>query len=156
MAKVYEGKMDASGIKAAIVVSRFNEFVTSKLEAGAIDALVRQGAREEDISIFRVPGGFEIPLMADKLAKSGNYDTVICLGAVIKGSTPHNVYICSEVTKGIAQAAIQSGVPVAFGVLTTDTQEQAIERAGSKVGNKGFEAAMAAIEMVNLYKVADV
>ncbi|MFP4581290.1 MAG: 6,7-dimethyl-8-ribityllumazine synthase [Candidatus Sumerlaeia bacterium] len=156
MAKVYEGKMDASGIKAAIVVSRFNEFVTSKLEAGAIDALVRQGAREEDISIFRVPGGFEIPLMADKLAKSGTYDTVICLGAVIKGSTPHNVYICSEVTKGIAQAAIQSGVPVAFGVLTTDTQEQAIERAGSKVGNKGFEAAMAAIEMVNLYKVADV
>ncbi|HBF34598.1 TPA: 6,7-dimethyl-8-ribityllumazine synthase [Candidatus Sumerlaeota bacterium] len=156
MAKVFEGKMTATGMKFAIIVSRFNDLVTSKLESGAMDALQRHGADEANISVFRVPGAFEIPLVADKLAKSGNYDAVICLGAVIRGSTPHNVYICSEVTKGVAQAALASGVPVMFGVLTTDTVEQALDRAGLKVGNKGFEAATAAIEMANLYRAMDV
>jgi 6,7-dimethyl-8-ribityllumazine synthase len=155
MPKVFEGKMDAQGLKFALVVSRFNDFVTSKLEAGALDTLQRHGVADANIAIFRVPGGFEIPFMADKLAKSGSWDAVICLGAVIKGATPHNVYICSEIAKGVAHAALASGVPVAFGVLTTDTQEQAVERAGSKGGNKGVEAALAAIEMVNLYRAAD-
>ncbi|HUT22747.1 MAG TPA: 6,7-dimethyl-8-ribityllumazine synthase [Sumerlaeia bacterium] len=152
MPKVYEGKLDATGLKVAIVNSRFNDFVTSKLEAGALDALTRHGAADKNIAIYRTPGAFEIPLVADKLAKSGKFDAIICLGAVIRGGTPHNVYISSEVAKGVAQAALASGVPVAFGVLTTDTVEQAIERAGAKSGNKGFQAAMAAIEAANLYR----
>ena len=150
--QIYEGNLSAAGLKFAIVVSRFNEFITSKLEGGAIDAIRRNGGSDENISIFRVPGSFEIPFMADKAAKSGLYDAVICLGAVIRGATPHNVYISSEVAKGVAQAAISSGVPVMFGVLTTDSVDQAIERAGTKVGNKGVDAAMAAIEMANLYR----
>ncbi|MBN1867458.1 6,7-dimethyl-8-ribityllumazine synthase [Candidatus Sumerlaeota bacterium] len=152
MPKVIEGQLAAQGIRVAIVTSRFNSFVTNRLEEGALDALVRHGASDGDIAVFRTPGSFEIPLLADKLAKSGKYDAVICLGAVIRGGTPHNTYIASEVAKGIAQAALSSGVPVVFGVLTTDTVEQAIERAGAKSGNKGYEAAMTAIEMVNLYK----
>jgi 6,7-dimethyl-8-ribityllumazine synthase len=152
MPKVYEGKLNAEGMKTAIVVSRFNEFITSKLEEGALDALRRHGARDADVSVFRTPGSFEIPYVADKVAKSGKFDAVICLGAVIRGATPHNVYISSEVAKGVAQAALSSGVPVLFGVLTTDTVDQAVERAGTKAGNKGFEAAVAAIEMASLYK----
>jgi 6,7-dimethyl-8-ribityllumazine synthase len=155
MPKVYEGALNAAGLKVAIVTSRFNDFITSKLEAGALDALYRHGAKESDIAIFRTPGAFELPFVAGKVAKAGAHDAVICLGAVIRGSTPHNVYISSEVTKGIAQAALSSGVPVLFGVLTTDTLEQAIERAGTKAGNKGAEAAMAAIEMANLYKAME-
>lgn len=153
MAKVYEGHLSAAGLKVALVVSRFNEFITSKLEEGALDALKRNGASEDDVEIFRTPGAYEIPFVADKLAKSGRYNAVVCLGAVIRGGTPHNVYICSEVSKGIAQVALASGVPVMFGVLTTDTIEQAVERAGTKAGNKGFEVTMAAIEMANLYRV---
>ena len=152
MPKVFEGSLNAEGMKTAIVVSRFNEFITSKLEAGAIDALLRHGAGDDDISIFRTPGSFEIPYVADKVAKSGKFDAVICLGAVIRGATPHNVYISSEVAKGVAQAALASGIPVVFGVLTTDTVDQAVERAGTKSGNKGAEAAIAAIEMASLYK----
>lgn len=155
MPKIYEGNLNAEGMCFALVVGRFNELVTGKLEAGALDALKRQGASEEKVEVFRVPGSFEIPFMADKLAASGKYDAVICLGAVIKGSTPHNVYISSEVTKGVAQAGLKYGIPVLFGVLTTDTLEQALDRAGAKVGNKGFEAAMSAIEMVNLYKTVE-
>lgn len=150
--KIYEGNLSAAGLKIAIVVSRFNEFITSKLEGGALDAFRRNGGEDKNVSIFRVPGSFEIPFLADKVAKSGKFDAVICLGAVIRGATPHNVYISSEVAKGVAQAALSSGVPVMFGVLTTDTVDQAIERAGTKVGNKGFDAAMAAIEMANLYR----
>jgi len=155
MPKIYEGQLNAAGLKVAIIVSRFNDFITSKLESGALDALERHGAKPDDIAIFRTPGAYEIPFVADKLAKSGKYQAVICLGAVIRGATPHNVYICSEVAKGVAQAAIASGVPVLFGVLTTDNVDQAIERAGTKAGNKGFEAAMAAIEMANLYKTME-
>ncbi len=152
MGKVHEGHLSAEGLKVAIITSRFNEIITSKLESGAIDALIRNGAVDEDIEIFRTPGAFELPLVADKCAKLKRFDAIICLGAVIRGATPHNVYISSEVTKGIAQAAMNSGLPIMFGVLTTDSVEQAIERAGSKAGNKGFEAAMAAIETVNLYR----
>jgi 6,7-dimethyl-8-ribityllumazine synthase len=152
MPRVMEGHLSAAGLRVALVVSRFNEFITSKLEGGALDALTRCGAKDSDIAIFRTPGSFEIPLVADKLARSGKYDAVICLGAVIRGATPHNVYICSEVAKGIAHAALASGIPVMFGVLTTDTIEQAVERAGTKVGNKGYDAAMSAIEMANLYR----
>lgn len=155
MVKVYEGNLSAEGLKVAIVASRFNEFIVGKLEAGALDALRRNGCKEDDIAIYRAPGAFEIPLVADKLAKSGKYDAIICLGAVIRGATPHNVYICSEVTKGVAQAALSAGIPVMFGVLTTDNVDQAIERAGTKAGNKGFESAMAAIEMANLYRSMD-
>ena len=135
----------------AIVVGRFNEFVSSKLVDGAVDALVRHGASDGNIDVVWVPGSFEIPYVADKLAKSGRFQAVICLGAIIRGATPHNVYIASEVAKGVAQAALASGVPVVFGVLTTDTVDQAVERAGTKSGNKGFAAAMAAIEMASLY-----
>ena len=152
MARIIEGKFSAAGMKVAIVTSRFNDFITSRLEEGALDALRRHGAEEEGIAIYRTPGAFEIPLVANKIALSKRYDAVICLGAVIKGSTPHNTYISNEVAKGIAHSALASGIPVVFGVLTTDTLEQAIERAGTKAGNKGYEAAMAAIEMVNLYK----
>ncbi len=155
MPKVFEGNLDAKGLKVAVIVSRFNDFVTSKLEAGALDALMRNGAKDSDIAVFRTPGAYEIPFVADKVAGSGDYDAVICLGAVIKGGTTHNVYISSEASKGVAQAGLKHGVPVIFGVITPDTVEQAIDRAGTRTGNKGYEAAMAAIEMANLYKAMD-
>ncbi|HDL89442.1 MAG TPA: 6,7-dimethyl-8-ribityllumazine synthase [Thermodesulforhabdus norvegica] len=150
--KVYEGKLLAHGLKFAIVVSRFNDFICNRLLGGAMDALTRSGAESDDIEVFKVPGAFEIPLVAKKLAMSGKYDAVICLGAVIRGSTPHFDYVANEVSKGIAAVSLETTVPIAFGVLTTDTLEQAIERAGSKAGNKGWDAAMAAIEMANLLK----
>lgn len=150
--KTYEGKLIASGLKFGIVVGRFNEFIGSKLLSGAIDTFKRHGAKEDDIEITWVPGAFEIPLVAKKLAKSKKYDAVICLGAVIRGATPHFEYVSSEVTKGIASVSLDSELPVIFGVLTTDTIEQAIERAGTKAGNKGSEAAITAIEMANLLK----
>ncbi len=148
--KVYEGKLLAQNFRFGIIVSRFNDFIGERLVGGALDALKRCGAREEDIDIFKVPGAFEIPLVAKKLAGGGRYDAVICLGAVIRGSTPHFDYVANEVSKGIASASMETGVPILFGVLTTDTLEQAIERAGSKAGNKGWEAAMGAIEMIGL------
>ena len=151
--KTYEGKLTAEGLKVAIVAARFNEFITNKLVGGAIDALKRHGANEGDLTIAWVPGAFEIPLAAQKMAGSGRYDAVICLGAVIRGSTPHFDYVAGEVTKGVAQVTLQTGVPTIFGVLTTENLEQAIERAGTKSGNKGFDAAMTAIEMANLLKV---
>ena len=143
----------ASSHKVAIVVGRFNEFIGSKLLEGAKDALVRHGASEDDITVAWVPGAFEIPLVAKKLASSNNYDAVICLGAVIRGATPHFDVVASEVSKGVANVSLETGVPVIFGVLTTDTIEQAIERAGTKAGNKGFEAGVTAIEMINLLKL---
>lgn len=152
MPKIIEGKFDAKGKKFAIVVSRWNQFVVSKLLEGALDALSRNGADEKDITVAYCPGAFEIPLVVDKMATHAEkYDAVIALGAVIRGSTPHFDYIAAEVTKGIAQSALKSGVPCIYGVLTTDSIEQAIERSGSKSGNKGFEAAMSAIEMVSLF-----
>jgi 6,7-dimethyl-8-ribityllumazine synthase len=147
---VYEGKLEAKGFRFAIVVSRFNSFVSERLVEGALDALKRHGADEKMIDIFKVPGAFEIPLVAKKLAKRKDIDAIICLGAVIKGGTPHFHYIASEVTKGIAMVSLESEKPVSFGILTTESVEQAIERAGTKAGNKGFDAAMTAIEMVNL------
>ncbi len=150
--KVYEGNLMGKDLKAAIVVGRFNEFIGGKLLSGAIDALKRHGVQEEDIDIVWVPGAFEIPLIAKKLAKKEQYDGVICLGAVIKGSTPHFDYVSSEVTKGVAHASMETEKPIVFGVLTTDSIEQAIERAGTKAGNKGFDAAMTFIEMANLLK----
>ena len=152
MPRVMEGRLSAEGFRFAIVVSRFNDFICSRLMEGAMDALVRHGSDEEKIFIIKVPGAFEMPLAAKKLAHGGLYDAVICLGAVIRGATPHFDYVAAEVSKGIASVALESDIPVTFGVLTTDNLEQAIERAGSKSGNKGFEAAMAAIEMVNLFK----
>ena len=149
---VVEGQLLAEGLRFAIVVSRFNDFICSRLVEGAMDALRRHGASDEQVILVKVPGAFEIPLAAKKLAASGNYDAVICLGAVIRGATPHFDYVAAEVSKGIANVALESNTPVTFGVLTTDNLEQAIERAGSKSGNKGAEAAMAAIEMANLYK----
>jgi len=150
--KTIEGNLDASGLKVAIVVSRFNEFITGKLLSGAVDCLRRNNANEGDITVAWVPGAFEIPATATKLVKTGSYDAVICLGAIIKGSTPHFDYVSAEATKGIGQLSINSDIPVIFGVLTTDSIEQAIERAGTKSGNKGFDAAFSAIEMANLYK----
>lgn len=150
--KTLEGKLQAEGLKVAIVVARFNEFITSKLLGGATDILVRHGANAEDITIAWVPGAFEIPLAAQKLAMSKKFDTVICLGAVIRGATSHYDYVCSEVSKGIAHVSLETGVPVAFGILTTENIEQAVERAGTKSGNKGADAAVSAIEMVNLLK----
>ena len=150
--KLYEGKLVAEGIKVGIVCARFNEFIVSKLLGGCEDTLLRHGVQAEDISVAWVPGAFEIPLIASKMAKSGKYDAVIALGAVIRGNTSHYDYVCSEVSKGIAAVALESGIPVMFGVLTTDNIEQAVERAGSKAGNKGFEAATTAIEMHNLIK----
>ena len=147
-----QGNMIGTGMKVAIVDSRFNEFIVNKLLAGAEDGLVRHGVAGEDIDAYWVPGAFEIPLIASKMAKSGKYDAVICLGAVIRGSTSHYDYVCSEVSKGIAAVSLETGVPVMFGVLTTDTIEQAIERAGTKAGNKGFACAEGAIEMVNLIR----
>ncbi|UCG80124.1 MAG: 6,7-dimethyl-8-ribityllumazine synthase [Desulfobacterales bacterium] len=146
----YEGKISADGKRFALVVSRFNDFVSDRLLAGALDALDRHGARDEDIDIVKVPGSFEIPLMAKKMVEKEKYDAVICLGAVIRGSTPHFEYVSSEVSKGIAMVGLESGVPVIFGVVTTDTLEQAIERAGTKAGNKGWAAGVAAMEMANL------
>lgn len=150
MAKVIEGKLDAQGMKFGIVVSRFNNFVTEKLLDGALDALKNHGGEESKIEIVRVPGAFEIPLFADKMAESGRYDAIICLGAVIRGDTPHFEYIAAEVSRGIGQAIMQHRVPIAFGVLTTNNIEQALERAGTKSANKGFEAALTAIEMATL------
>ena len=150
--KVLEGKLTAEGLRVGIVAARFNEFITNKLVSGAIDALTRHGASEDNLTMAWVPGAFEIPLVAQKMAGSGNFDAVICLGAVIRGSTPHFDYVSNEVTKGVAHVGLQTGVPTVFGVLTTDTIEQAIERAGTKAGNKGFDAAMTAIEMSNLLK----
>lgn len=148
--KTYEGNLVSENIKVGIVVARFNEFITSKLLSGALDALKRLNVKESDIEIAWVPGAFEIPLIASKMAKSKKYDTVICLGAIIRGSTSHYDYVCSEVSKGIAQVTLASDIPVMFGVLTTENIEQAIERAGTKAGNKGFDCAQSAIEMVNL------
>ena len=150
MVKVYEGRLVSQGLKYGIVAGRFNEFIVSKLVSGALDALKRHGADDSDIEIAWVPGAFEIPLIAQKMAESGKYDAVITLGAVIRGSTPHFDYVANEVSKGVAAIALKTGVPVIFGVLTTDTIEQAVERAGTKAGNKGWDAAVTAIEMANL------
>ena len=152
MKKKYEGTLVGAGLKIGVVVSRFNEFITGKLLAGAEDALSRHGVKEGDINVAWTPGSFEIPLIAKKMADSGKYSAIICLGAVIRGGTPHFDYIASEVTKGIAQVSLQTEVPVLYGVITADTLEQAIERAGTKMGNVGFAAAQAAIEMANLIK----
>jgi 6,7-dimethyl-8-ribityllumazine synthase len=152
MARIIEGNLDASGLKFALVVSRFNSFISDRLVEGAVDALLRHGAERDDIHLVRVPGAFEIPLTAKRVAATGNYHGVICLGAVIRGATPHFDYVSAEVSKGIAAVGLETGVPVSFGVLTTDNIEQAIERAGSKAGNKGYDAAVTAIEMVNLLK----
>ena len=154
--KIYEGNLVSEGIRVGVVCARFNEFIVSKLLSGCEDGLLRRGVRGEDIQVAWVPGAFEIPLVAARMAKSGKYDAVIALGAVIRGSTSHYDYVCAEVSKGVAQAALDSGVPVLFGVLTTDTIEQAIERAGSKAGNKGAECAQGAIEMVNLLRAMEV
>ncbi|MFT4145967.1 MAG: 6,7-dimethyl-8-ribityllumazine synthase [Mobilitalea sp.] len=150
--KTYEGKLVSRDIKIGIVAARFNEFITSKLLGGALDALVRHEVKEENIEVAWVPGAFEIPLIASKMAKSNKYDAIICLGAVIRGSTTHYDYVCSEVSKGIAHISLNSDIPVMFGVLTTENIEQAIERAGSKAGNKGFDCAVGAIEMINLIR----
>ena len=155
MANQLAGQLDASSQKIAIVVARFNSFICERLVEGAVDAIVRHGGSDDAITIARVPGAFEIPLVAQKMASSGNYDAIICLGAVIRGATPHFDYVSNEVTKGVASVSLASGVPIAFGVLTTDTIEQAVERAGTKAGNKGFEAAVTAIEMINLLKSID-
>jgi 6,7-dimethyl-8-ribityllumazine synthase len=152
MAEVLEGKLSAEGFRFAIIVSRFNDFISARLTEGAIDALKRHGAADDQISMVKVPGAFEIPLAAKRLAESGRFDAVICLGAVIRGATPHFDYVAAEVSKGIAAVALDTKIPVTFGVLTTDNLEQAIERAGSKSGNKGWDAAVAAMEMVNLFK----
>ncbi len=149
---ILEGKLIAENVKVGIVVSRFNEFITGKLLAGAEDGLIRHGVQEEDITVAWVPGAFEIPLIAQKMAQSGKYDAVIALGAVIRGATSHYDYVCNEVSKGVAQASLQSGVPVLFGIVTTENIEQAIERAGTKAGNKGYDCALSAVEMVNLMK----
>lgn len=153
--KVNEGKLIAKDLKFGIVVGRFNEFISSRLLGGAIDGLVRHGADEAEIEVSWVPGAFEIPLVAQRMVNSGKFDALICLGAVIRGTTPHFDYVANEVSKGIAQIALDSGLPVIFGVLTTDTIEQAIERAGTKAGNKGYEAAVTAIEMANLLKLLE-
>lgn len=152
MPRFIEGKLDATGLKFGIIVSRFNSFIAERLLEGALDALVRNGADEATIDVARVPGAFEIPLTAKKMAQTGSYDAIICLGAVIRGSTPHFDYVASEVSKGVAHVSLETGVPVAFGVLTTDTIEQAVERAGTKAGNKGFDAAMTAIETARIFR----
>ena len=152
MVKTLEGKLMAKGLRFGIVLSRFNHFIGERLLEGALDALLRSGAEEKDCRIARVPGAFEIPLVAKKMLKTNQYDAIICLGSVIRGATPHFTYIANEITKGIASLALESEIPISFGVLITDTIEQAIERAGTKVGNKGFDAAMSAIEMANLLK----
>jgi 6,7-dimethyl-8-ribityllumazine synthase len=148
----HQGRLNAEGFRFAVIASRWNDFLTARLVEGALDALERLGAAEQAVEVYKVPGSFEIPLLAHKLASSGKYDAVVCVGTLIRGQTPHFEYIASEVTKGIAQAGIASGVPVVYGIVTADTLEQAIDRAGVKAGNKGFEAAMSAVELVNLYK----
>jgi len=150
----HEGRLNAAGFRFALVASRWNDFITSRLVEGALDALNRLGADHNAAELYKVPGSFEIPLLALKLAESGTYDAVICLGTVIRGQTPHFEYIASEVASGIAQASLQTGVPVIFGVVTADTVDQAIDRAGVKLGNKGFEAGTTAVELVNLYQTA--
>lgn len=152
MAKVIEGKIRGEGLRIGIVVSRFNTFITERLLDGALDALRRSGVAEEAIEVYRTPGAFEMPAVAKKLVEKGGYDAIICLGAVIRGATPHFNYISAEVAKGIAQLGLQSAIPIAFGVITADTIEQAIERAGTKAGNKGWDAALSALEMANLYR----
>jgi 6,7-dimethyl-8-ribityllumazine synthase len=152
MPNIIEGNLDAKGLTFGILVSRFNSFICERLLEGSLDALLRHGASDGDIDVARVPGAFEIPLAAAKMADTGKYDAIICLGAVIRGATPHFDYVAAEVSKGIAHVSLASGVPIAFGVLTTDSIEQAIERAGTKSGNKGFDAAMTAIETINLFK----
>lgn len=152
MPSVIQGSLSSTGLKFGIIASRFNDFVTSRLLSGALDALERTGASDANIVVVKVPGSFEIPLAAQKLARTKQYDALICLGTLIRGGTPHFEYICSEVTKGIAAVSLEAGIPVAFGVLTADTVEQAIDRAGLKSGNKGFDAAMSAVEMANLVK----
>lgn len=150
--KVYQGELLGQGLKIGIVVSRFNEFISSRLLDGALDALSRHGVADGDITVAWVPGGFEIPGVALHMARSGRYDAVICLGAIIRGSTPHFEYVAAEVTKGIAKVGLDTGVPTIFGIVTADNLEQAIERAGTKMGNKGFDAVQAAIEMANLHR----
>lgn len=150
--KTFEGELQAKGLKFGIVLSRFNEFITAKLLDGSIDALLRHGAKQDDIEIVKVPGSFEIPMVARKMALKGAYNAIICLGTVIRGATPHFEYIAAEVSKGIASASMETGVPIAFGIITCDTIEQAVERAGTKSGNKGWDAAMTAIEMAQLLK----
>lgn len=155
MPSVYEGKISGEGKRFAVIVSRFNDFISDRLLNGALDALARHGANDEDIDIVKVPGSFEIPLMAKKMAQKEKHDAIICLGAVIRGSTPHFEYVSAEVSKGVALVGLESGIPVIFGVITTDTLEQAIERAGLKSGNKGWAAAVAAMEMANLMDSVD-
>jgi 6,7-dimethyl-8-ribityllumazine synthase len=152
MPRMIEGKLSAKGLKFGIVVSRFNDFISERLLSGALDLLKRNGADEEDVEVLKVPGAFEIPQVARKMALGKKYDAVICLGAVIRGATPHFDYIAAEVSKGVAMIGLESEVPVTFGILTTDNLEQAIERAGSKAGNKGWDAALSAVEMANLYR----
>ena len=152
MPRILEGMLAAEGFRFALIVSRFNDFMSARLMEGAMDALIRHGAVDENITVVKVPGAFEIPVAAKKCALSGAYDAVVCLGAVVRGATPHFDYVAAEVSKGVAAVALESGIAVTFGVLTTDTLEQAIERSGSKAGNKGFEAAVAGVEMANLLK----
>ena len=149
---IHQGRLNAEGFRFALISSRWNDFLTARLVEGALDALERLGADEKSVELFKVPGSFEIPLLARKLAAAGKYDAVVCLGTIIRGQTPHFEYIAGEVTKGIAQAGMETGVPVVYGIVTADTLEQAIDRAGVKAGNKGVEAAMSAVELVNLYK----
>ncbi len=155
MVRVIRGKMDATGMRFGLVVSQFNSLITERLQAGAIDALCRHGVREEDIEVVQVPGAFDIPLFAKKLAASGHYHAIVCLGAVIKGETPHFDYISAAMTQGIKEVMLEHGLPVTLGVLTTETIEQALDRAGAKLGNKGFEAALSAIEMANTLKALE-
>lgn len=155
MPKIIEANLQAEGKKFALVVSRFNDFITDKLLGGAVDGLLRSGARDKDVEIVKVPGAFEIPLIAKKMAATGRFNAIICLGAVIRGTTPHFEYVSAEVSKGIANVGLESEIPVIFGIVTTDTIEQAIERAGTKAGNKGWDAAITAIEMANLIEVVD-
>ncbi len=150
--RIIEGKLVAENVKVGIIVSRFNEFIGSKLLSGAIDGLERHNVKNEDITVCWVPGAFEIPVVAKKMAQKGEYDAIICLGAVIRGATTHYDYVCAEVSKGIASVSLETGIPVIFGVLTTDTIEQAIERAGTKAGNKGYDCALSSIEMINLFR----
>lgn len=153
--KVHQGRLKADGFRYAIIASRWNDFLTARLVEGALDALERLGADENSIELFKVPGSFEIPMMAHKVAHSRRFDAVICVGTILRGQTPHFDFVAGEATKGIGQAALQSGIPVLYGIITADTLEQAIDRAGVKAGNKGFEAAQAAVEMVNLYRAVE-